>query len=341
MVGGKVWGLATYEIAQEWEVGVQLVPKAQRDISTVAFVEKIAPLGKKAGVPGAKMPVMQMEPKGIRKIGEQAVEVKVQGAAIQPIFGVAQEVARTLNETPGLVNVNISMDMTKPEYRVYVDRARASTLGLPANRIALTLRNLVGGAVATPYRDGSEYYDIRVMVPEPDLRGKQDLENLILETRQGRPMYLRDVAEVRRAVGPVEITRENQIKQVVVRADGGPGVSVGEAVARAEQAVAGLPHPPGVAFAMGGQAEMMAENSRTMRLILLFAAFYAYVVLAVQFNSYLLPLLAMLSIPFALTRAFGALYAFTAPIGVTVMNGLVVMMGAIAWQGVVLLSLAE
>ncbi len=341
MAGGRVWGLATYEIAQEGEVDIQLVPKSKRDLTTGEFVEKITPLVKKAMAPGAKLPVMQMKVKGIRQIGLQTVEIKVQGSEIQPIYEFAQQAARTLNETPGLVNVNISMDMTKPEYRIYVDRARASALGIPVNQVAATLRTLIGGLVSTEYREGSEYYDIRVMVPEPSLKNKDDVEDLILETRGGRAIRVRDVAEVRRAVGPVEITRENQIKQVIVRADGATGVSAGDAIARAQTAVAALPRPDGVGFAMGGQAEMMAENSRTMRTILFFAALFAYVVLAIQFNSYVLPVLAMLGIPFALTGAFGALYAFHIPIGVTVMIGLVVMMGGIASQGVVLLTLAE
>jgi hydrophobic/amphiphilic exporter-1 (mainly G- bacteria), HAE1 family len=341
MAGGRVWGLATYEIAQEGEVDIQLVPKAKRDVTTEEFVERITPMVKKAMAPGAKLPVMQMKVKGVRQIGLQTVEIKVQGSEIQPIYEFAQQAAKALNETPGIVNVNISMDMTKPEYRIYVDRARASALGIPVNQVAATLRTLIGGLVSTEYREGSEYYDIRVMVPEPSLKNKEDVENLILETRNGRAIHVRDVAEVRRAVGPVEITRENQIKQVIVRADGAPGVSAGDAIAQSKAVVADLPRPAGVGFAMGGQAEMMAENGRTMRTILFFAALFAYVVLAIQFNSYVLPVLAMLGIPFALTGAFGALYAFHIPIGVTVMIGLVVMMGGIASQGVVLLSLAE
>ncbi len=341
MAGGRVWGLATYEIAQEGEVDIQLVPKSKRDVTTGQFVEQITPLVKKAMAPGAKLPVMQMKVKGIRQIGLQTVEIKVQGSEIQPIYEFAQLVSRTLNESPDLVNVNISMDMTKPEYRVHVDRARASALGIPVNQVAATLRTLIGGLVSTEYREGSEYYDIRVMVPEPSLKNKEDVENLILETRGGRAIRVRDVAEVRRAVGPVEITRENQIKQVIVRADGAPGLSAGDAIARAREIAAALPRPAGVGFEMGGQAEMMAENSRTMRTILFFAALFAYVVLAIQFNSYLLPVLVMLGIPFSLAGAFGALDLFNIPIGVTVMIGLVVMMGGIASQGVVLLTLAE
>jgi hydrophobe/amphiphile efflux-1 (HAE1) family protein len=340
MAGGRVWGLATYEIAEEGEVDILLAPKRDRSLSTEAFIEKIKPRVKRAMAPGAKMPVMQMKIKGIRQIGLQDVEVKIQGAEILPIYDFARQAAARLGETRGLSGINISMDMTKPEYRVHVDRARASALGVPVGKVATTLRGLVGGVVSTEYRDAGEYYDIRVMVPEPALRSKEDVENLILESREGRSIRVRDIADVRRAVGPVEISRENQIKQVIVRADAA-GISVGEAIARAEAAVASLQRPAGVAFAMGGQAQMMEENRRTMAMILAFSLLFAYVVLAIQFDSFLLPILAMINIPFALTGAFAALYAFGIPIGVTVMIGLVIMMGGIASQGVVLLTLAE
>lgn len=340
LAGGKVWGLATYEIANEGEINIQLVPKSRRDISTEAFVEKIKPLVGKVSAPGGKLPVMQMKVKGIRQIGEQQVEVEVRGAEIGEIFAFAQQAAAKLNQTPGLGNANISMDMTKPEYRIHVDRARASAMGISVQQVAATLRALVTGVVATQYRESSDYYDIRVLVPEVRLTSKTDLEGLVLDVSKDRPIYLRDVAEVRRAVGPIEIVRKDQVKQVIVRADAA-GVSVGEAVSRAERAVGELERPAGVSFAMGGQAQMMAENRRAMGLIMTFAALLAFVVLAIQFESYSLPFLVMANVPLALTGAFLALYLAQIPIGVTVLIGLVVMMGGIVSQGVVLLTLAE
>lgn len=340
MAGGRVWGLATYEIAQEGEVNVQLVPKARRAISTEAFVEKIKPLVKPAMVPGARLPVMQMKMKGIRQIGLQDVEVKVQGSDILPLYDFARQAAAKLGETAGLSGVNLSMDMTKPEFRVEVDRVRASALGIPVGEIAATLRGLVGGVVSTEYRQGSEYYGIRVMVPEPRLAGKEDLENLILRARDGRPVFVRDVADVRRAVGPVEIARENQIRQVIVRADA-VGISVGEAIERARAAVAAMPRPAGVAFEMGGQAQMMRENSRTMGLILGFAMFFAFVVLAIQFESYRLPLIMLISVPFCLAGMVYALALAHLPIGVTVAIGVFIVIAATVNDGVLLLTFAE
>jgi len=340
--GGRVFGLYTLEVGNEGNLNIQLVPRSQRKISTGQFISKIRPLVAEiqVQVPGAKMPVQPRKIKGLRKVGEQDVEVNVKGTDVRLIFEFAEQLAARLNETAGLSGVNISMDMTKPEYRVYVDRARASSLGIPVSQVATTLRTLVQGLVGTQYRVGTEYYPIRVMVPEVTLASKTDLENLIVETRNGEPIYLRDIAEIRRAVGPVEISREDQIMRVIVRADAA-GISTGEALARAELAAGELEASPGVDFSMGSEARFMAESRRVMGLILGFAALFAYVILAIQFESFMLPLLIMINVPLTLTGTFLALFLAGGSIGVTVQIGVLVMMGGVTSQGVVLLALAE
>jgi len=340
MAGGRIWGLVTFEIAQEGEVDIQLKLKSQREITTAEFIDKIKPLVKKAMVPGAKMPVLQMKIKGIRQVGEQDVELKVQGSNTLTIYETARKAAKALNQVDGLSGINISMDMTKPEYRIYIDRTRAAALGISVSRIAGVLRGLIGGDVATEYREGSEYYDIRVMVPEPKLQNKEDLENLILDTRNGNPLFVRDIAEVRRAVGPVEINRENQIKQVIVRADA-TGISAGEATRRALAAVGELALPSGVQIVAGGQAQMMAENYRTMGVIFFFALFFAFVALAVQFESFRLPSVILFSVPFCFVGVIYALLMTGLPVGATVAIGVFVVIAAAVNDGVLLLSYAE
>jgi hydrophobe/amphiphile efflux-1 (HAE1) family protein len=340
LAGGKVWGLYTYEIAQEGEVDIQLVPKAQRKISTDDFIQKLRPELGKIPVPGGKIAVMHMKIKGIRQIGQQQVEVKVEGSDLAEIFAFAQRAASTLNQTEGLTGVNISMDMTKPEYRVYVDRARASVLQIPIRQVAQTLRSLIQGEVATQYREGSEYYAIRVMVPETKITSKEDIEQLILENTKGQQFYLRDIAEVKRAVGPVEIVREDQIKQVIVRADSA-GISVGQAVERTKAALAYMDKPKGVSLEMGGQAQMMAEMTKTAKWILVFAVFFAFVVLAVQFESLKLPLLILVCLPFCLIGMVFGLYFSGMAIGATVAIGLLVVVAANMNDGVLLLTYSE
>ncbi len=342
LAGGRVFGLYTLEVGNEGNLDIQLMPRSKRNITTAEFVEKIRPWIAKiqAEEPGAKLPVKPRPIKGLRKVGEQDVEVNVKGSDVVMLFEFSEKLAAQLSKTPGLSGVNISMDMTKPEYRVHVDRARASAMGISVNQVANTMRAQVHGLVGTQYREGVEYYPIRVMVPEITLASKVDLENLIMETHSGEPIYLRDIAEVRRAVGPVEISREDQVVRVIVRADPA-GVSVGEALARAEQTAIDLEPPPGVEISMGSEARFMEESRRVVGLIVGFAALFAYVILAIQYESFVLPFLIILNVPLALTGALFALFLVGAPVSVTVQIGILVMMGAITSQGVVLLTLAE
>jgi len=342
LAGGRVFGLYTLEVGNEGNLNIQLMPRSKRDISTGQFIKKIRPwiAEIQAQEPGAKIPVNPRKIKGMRKVGEQDVEVNVKGSDAVLLYEFSGKLAAQLSKIPELSGVNISMDMTKPEYRVYVDRARASAMGIHVKQVATILRTLVQGLVGTQYREGTEYYPIRVMVPEISLNSKTDLENLIIETRNGEPIYLRDIAEVRRAVGPVEISREDQVMRVIVRADAA-GVSVGEALALAEQAAIDLVPPQGVEISMGSEARFMAEGRRVMGLIIGFAALFAYVILAIQFESFMLPLLIMLNVPLTLTGAFLALFIAGGEIGVTVQIGILIMMGGITSQGVVLLALTE
>jgi len=337
LAGGRVWGLATLEVAYEGEVDIQLVPKSRRKISTAEFVKKIGPLARQVPAPGGRVNVMQMKVKGIRQIGTQEVEVKVKGDDIQTLFAFARDAAEALRGTPGLGNVNLSMDLTKPEYRVYVDRARSSAMGVEVQEVALTLRNLVRGEVATQYREGSQYYPIRVMVPEARITGKEDLEGLVIAQRNGTPIMLRDVASVERATGPVEIVREDQAKEVIVRADSA-GVSVGEATVRASAVVGAMERPSGVEIGFGGQAQMMAENRRSLGLVLFFALFFAYVVLAIQFESFVQPFLIMVRVPLTLIGMALALLLSKLSIGATVFIGVIILAGNEVNHGVVLVQ---
>ncbi|MFO8013578.1 MAG: efflux RND transporter permease subunit [Phycisphaerae bacterium] len=342
LAGGRVFGLYTLEVGNEGNLNIQLVPRSRREVSTAQFVKKVRAwvVQIQSQEPGAKLSVKPRPIKGLRKVGEQDVEVYVTGSDTLLLYEFAEKLAGRMVQTPGLSGVNISMDMTKPEYRVYVVRARASAMGISVDQVAHTLKTLVHGQVATQYHEGTEYYPIRLIVPEITLDSKKHLESLIMETRSGEPVYLRDVAQVRRAVGPVEISREDQIKRVIVRADPA-GVSVGEALARAEKAAIDLGPPQGVEVSMGSEARFMEESRRVVGLIVGFATLFAYVILAIQYESFTLPMLIVLNVPLALTGALLALFMVGAPVSVTVQIGILVMMGGITSQGVVLLDMAE
>jgi len=340
LAGGKVWGLYTIEIANEGQIDLQLVPRHQRDLSTEEYLVKLRPMLAQVAVPGGKVMAMQAPIKGLRKLGDADIEVEIKGEELNQLFALAKSVAETMNGLKHFNNVYVSMDMTKPEYQILIDRTRAAELGISAADIAMTARSLLSGAVATRYREGNDFYNIRAMIPEEKISSRQDIEDLVLNTAQGGYVRLRDVAEVRRAVGPVEIARADQIKMVIVRGDA-TGVSVGQALASLQKELAKAPLPVGYSVSFGGQAQMMKEMRETILLILGFAVFFAFVVLAVQFNSFKLPTLILGTVPFCVSGMVYALFWSGIPIGATVLIGLLVVVAATVNEGVLLLTVVE
>ena len=292
-------------------------------------------------MPGGKAMVMQTKIKGLRKLGEADIEVKIKGQEIEKLFDLARQTGEAMNQLEHFTNVYVSMDMTKPEYQIRVDRARAAELGVSVSDVATTTRSLVSGAVATRYREGDEFYNVRVMIPEKKITSRQDLEDLVLNCAQGGYLRLRDVAEVRQAVGPVEIAREDQVKEVIVRGDAAAGVSVGEALSSLKTAMQKVQPPIGYEISYGGQAQMMAEMKQTVLAILAFAVFFSFVVLAVQFNSLKLPALILGCVPFCLAGMVYILLLTGIPTGATVLIGLLIVVASTVNEGVLLLTFAE
>ena len=340
MAGGKVWGLATYEIANEGQVDIQLVPRHARKIGTKAYIERLKKTLAPISIPGAKPMVMQPPVKGIRKLGEADIEVKIKGQKLDQLFDLARQTSESMNQLAHFTNVYVSMDMTKPEYQVEVDRVRAAELGISVVDVAGSVRSLISGAVATRYREGDYFYNIRVMIPEQHFTSKQEVENLVLNCAQGGYLRLKDVARVIPAVGPVEIAREDQVNEVIVRGDA-TGVSVGQALGELKEAVSKMTLPVGYEISYGGQAQMMAEMQRAVLLIMVFALFFAFVVLAVQFNSLKLPALILGSVPFCLAGMVYTLFLTGLPVGATVIIGVLIVVAATVNEGVLLLTFAE
>ena len=266
----------------------------------------------------------QMRIKGIRKMGASDIEVQVRGQELSKLFDVATKVVKVAKSSPRLTNVQLGMDLSKPELIVRIDRARAEKMGVGVRDVATTLKALLHGVVATRYQDGEEQYDIRIRIPEEKLRSKRDVEELVISGSEGRRYRLRDIATVTRGVGPVEIVREDQVKQVIVLADASE-VSVGEALAEVRGELGRLDLPAGYEIGYGGKARLLEDLTETTLSILVLAVFLAAIVLAVQFNSARYPLLILSCIPVSAAGMIFALSLTDLALGATVLVGVLVV----------------
>ncbi len=178
---------------------------------------------------------------------------------------------------------------------------------------------------------------MQIIISEDLLTFRRDVADLVVSDAGGNTIRVRDVADVREAVGPAEIVRENQVKQVTVEANSA-GVDLATAMASLRTALGAIDLPAGYQFEFGGQAELMADMRRA---VLAFAVFFSFIVLTVQFNSVRLPALILVSAPFCLTGLAVALYVFGLSFGATVLIGVLVVITLNVNDGVLLMTFAE
>jgi len=318
--GGKVVGTVTNEIANEGELDLQLVPRHGRTLSTSDYIKKIRPLISQVQVPGGKVMAMQMKTKGFRQLGTGDVEVQIKGPEIGQLFDLARQVSSAMNDMKNFTNIYLGMDLSKPEYQVRIDRTKAGELGVAVSDIATTLRSFITGTVASRFRDGDEYYNIRVIVPEKDIKSLRSVEDLpVAYTPQGF-LRIRDVAKVAPATGPVEIVRRNQVKMVSVISDAS-GVSVGRALQELKDGLRKVAIPTGYEISFGGQAQMMSDMQKELLAVFAFSVFFTFALLGIQFNSLKLPGLIIGVLPACLAGVVFLLFLTGLPLGATVIIG--------------------
>ncbi len=340
LTGGKVWGLYTFEVANEGQINIQLVSRDKRSITTEQYRQRLQKRLSKPAPPGGKIMARKQRIKGIRKMGESDLEIQVRGGSMEKLFELAAKITRTAQNLPYLTNVHLGMDMTKPELHVHLDRTRMADRSITAADVADTLQALVHGVVATRYQEGTDLYSIRLKIPEIKLTNKEDIENLIITNKSGHRFRLRDIATVKSRSGPVEIVRENQSKLVVVRADV-KDASVGKSLQELKKEIARIKLPTGYEITYGGKARYMQDLTGSALKILGLAVFLALVVLAALFNSVRYPLIIILSIPASAAGMIFALSITDLAIGATVLVGFLVVVGATINDGVLLFTLAD
>jgi multidrug efflux pump subunit AcrB len=165
------------------------------------------------------------------------------------------------------------------------------------------------------------------------------VENLIVSSSDNGMVRLRDIADVAAASGPVEIIREDQVKQITVEADMADGDLAG-GVNELRDALAQIDRQAGYGFSFGGNAEMMADMKDTVLAVLAFALFFSFIVLTVQFNSVKLPALILSCVPVCLAGSVFIMHASGLPLGATVIIGVLVVVAATVNDGVLLLTYA-
>ena len=266
------------------------------------------------------------------------IEVEVYGDQLESLRHVASGLREKFAALPGLVDVRSSAELGNPELQVRFDRDALARFGLDLAQVSATVRQKVRGEVATRFNEGDREIDILVRSAQGEEVGADEVERVIVDYREGAPIFLSSVARIERALGPSEIRRIGQRRAAVVSANLATGRSLAasaediRAILREEQ------YPPSVVASLSGQEEERRRSFRSLLLALGLALFLVYLVMASQFESLLHPFVILFTVPLGVIGVVGALLLARQPVNIVVMIGIVMLGGIVVNNAIVLVD---
>lgn len=319
---------------------VRLAPKHDRKLGAEEIAAEVrAGLAQMGGV---KMAIFTSDFGG----GRKQLALQIKGPDLAAINTAAEQVREVVERTPGAVDVSLSSKGQRPELTVDLDRGLAGSLGLTVGQVAQSLRPAFAGIDAGDWVDPSgETRDVMVRLAPEARRRAEDLRQLPLAvpgstTAAPRTVPLGQVVHVRSDLGPAVINHLN--RDLVVNVEWNTQVrSTGDVMADVERSLKSVQLPPGVSYTQGGDAENQTEVFSNIFLALGVAVLLMYLILVMQFGSFLDPLAILMSLPLSLIGVMLALAVGGLTINIMSLIGVILLMGIVAKNAILLVDFAK
>ncbi len=322
----------------EGTVYVRLTPKAERARHQDTIAAELREEFKNLGGVTAAISSGRLD-------NAKQIQVQVRGADTRELTRIAEEVITQVRQVPGAVDVGFSTRGQKPELDVRVDRALAGTLGVTVADVAQTLRPAFAGIDAGDWVDPTgKTRDVTVRLA-PEVRQRAaDLTSLPLIVRdaQGRPssLPLGQVATISQSLGPARIDHLDRDRVISVQANT-QGRPLTEVIAEIQRRIDAIALPAGYAITQGGETEDQQEVFSRILIALGVAVMLMYLVLVVQFGSFLDPFAIMLSLPLSLIGVVLILMMTGDTLNIMSMIGVILLMGIVAKNAILLIDFAK
>src|SRR5665213_52056 len=350
-VVGTATGSGEVDVAN---IYVKLVPKNKRSLSQRDLSDMIR--AEIAHVAGVTAYTFNSSFAGNQK----QIQVQIRGNDASQLNAVAEKMEIEVRKVPGAADVGLSTKGLKPELDVQLNRGLAGTLGITVGQLAQALRPAFAGVQAGSWVDPTgKTRDVTVRLPAGSRQNVSDLRQLPIpvpaqaggstppSTVAASPINsgpqtipLGQIATVRLTTGPAQIDHldEDKVVTIGVNPQGRP---LSEVSADVNRAIAKVPLPPGVRLSQGGQVKDQNEVYGAIVSALGLAILLMYLILVVQFGSFLDPLAIMLSLPLSLIGVVLALLITSDTLNIMSMIGVILLMGIVAKNAILLVDFAK
>ncbi len=339
-VGGSLFGSNTTANPLRSSSTITLKPGED----TEAFVEKVKPQFAKLNLVGIRLNVTPGQVRGLILTNTPAqgseIDVILQGESDRTLQEGGAQVVQAL-ESAKLAQFRPDADPRQPEIQIRPDWERVADLGLTTQNIGDTIQTAIEGSVPTQIQRGNRLVDVRVQFERSSINQPSQLESLPLFVQDNKQIRLADIATIETGQAPGEVQRINQRQAFIIAGNLSEGASLGDALTEVQQLLSNVQLPEGVSIVPSAAAKTNQELQKSLQLLGGLATFLIFVVISVQYNSLIDPLVIMLTVPLALAGGLFGLYITKTAIGATVLVGAVLLVGIVVNAAILMVELAN
>jgi hydrophobic/amphiphilic exporter-1 (mainly G- bacteria), HAE1 family len=274
--------------------------------------------------PGTRVAVQQVNDFSIG--GQNAVvSYVISGPELEKLEVYGKKVLQTMKDVPGVVDLDSSLLDPVVETSVKPDLDRAALLGVDPQMITATLAVLIGGVEASQFEDRGDQYPVFLRAAERFRNDPSALSLIGVPSQTLGSVPLSDVIKVSQGTATSKITRQSRERAVTITMNVSPGYSESDVVAALDKTIKGLDMQAGYTAEPFGRSKEMAKMQKAFLFAILLAVVFMYLVLAAQFESWLYPLIIMLSLPLVVPFAVISLVITGGSLNIFSMLGMIVL----------------
>ncbi|CAN5487398.1 efflux RND transporter permease subunit [soil metagenome] len=240
-------------------------------------------------------------------------------------------------KNPGIQSPNVDLRLNKPELRIEMDRDKAADLGVSVAVVARAMETMLGGRNVTRYKRDAEQYDVIVQTQASGRTTPEDIDGIYVRGRNDAMIPLSALVKVRESVSPRELNHFGQRRSVSITGNLAPDYSLGQALVFMNATAAKI-LKPGYSTDLNGTSREFRNSQGALAIVFVLALLFIFLVLAAQFESFIDPLVIMLSVPLSMIGALLALKWSGGSLNVYSQIGLITLVGLITKHGILIVE---